>query len=265
MTTYASTPAPTVVPPEPQQYDAVAADYDRIIRPRYEAIAALVVDRVRELTDVRRADVVELSAGTGALTHQLAPLARTYVATDVSEPMMAVARRHDVPGAERVAWCRADVRDLGLASESADLVVSSLGPLQDSEDALAETRRVLRPQGLLVGVTWGDDYRELDLLQETRARLGLAPRETTSAAELVCRLSRAGFRGVTVREVRLPAVHASVESYLGYRQAFGQVRDLVAGQPDEMLRTLAACTGSYSDPRGRVVLDWHLLVMSALR
>jgi ubiquinone/menaquinone biosynthesis C-methylase UbiE len=271
MTTYAPTPTPTVVPPEPpeppeqQQYDAVAADYDRIIRPRYEAIAALVVDRVRELTDVRRADVVELSAGTGALTHQLAPLARSYVATDVSEPMMAVARQHDVPGTERVTWLRADVRDLDLASESADLVVSSLGPFQDSDDALAEARRVLRPGGLLVGVSWGDDYRELDLLQQTRARLGLEPRATMSAADLAAGLSRAGYRSVTVQEVRLPVVHASVPSYLDYRQAFGQVRDLVAGDPDAMLRTLAACAGRYSDPRGRVVLDWHLLVMSALR
>src|SRR5215213_2187311 len=104
---------------EPQQYDAVAADYDRLIRPRYDAIAALVVDRVRELTDVRRAHVVELSAGSGALTHQLAPLARSYIATDVSEPMLAIARRHDVPGTERVTWARADMRDLPLEPESA--------------------------------------------------------------------------------------------------------------------------------------------------
>jgi ubiquinone/menaquinone biosynthesis C-methylase UbiE len=265
MITYAPTPTPAPVPPEPQQYDAVAQDYDRIIRPRYEAIAALVVDRVRELTDVRRAEVVELSAGTGALTHQLAPLARSYVATDVSGPMMAVARRHHVPGTERVTWLRADVRDLGLPSASADLVVSSLGPFQDSENGLAEAHRVLRPGGLLVGVTWGDDYRELDVLQQTRARLGVEPRSTLSAADLTARLSAVGLRRVLVQEVRLPAVHASVGAYLDYRQAFSQVRDLVAGDPDAMLHTLASCARSYADPRGRVVLDWHLLVMSALR
>jgi ubiquinone/menaquinone biosynthesis C-methylase UbiE len=250
---------------EPQQYDDVAADYDRLIRPRYDAIAALVVDRVRDLTDIRRAHGVELSAGTGALTHRLAPLARSYVATDVSEPMLSVARRYDVPGTEQVTWVRADVRDLPLESASADLVVSSLGPLQDSDRALDESRRVLRPAGLLVGVTWGDDYRELDLLQETRARLGLAPRESLSATDLSARLRRSGYRRVDVREVRLPAVHESVECYLAYRRAFGPVRDLVTPDHQDMLRALAACAESYTDGDGRVVLDWHLLVMSAQR
>lgn len=248
-----------------QQYDAVAEQYDRLIRPRYDAVAALVVDRARELTDVRRADVVELSSGTGALTHQLAPLARSYVATDVSVPMLAVAQGHAVPGCARVTWLPADARDLPLDSASADLVVSSLGPFQDSERALAEARRVLRPGGVLAAVTWGDDYRELELLQEARSRLGLPPRPTTSAAELAARLRRAGFRRVEVREVRMPVVHDSVAAYLAYRQAFGPVPDLATSDADDSLRTLAGCAAAYADGEGRVALDWHFLVMSAQR
>ena len=251
--------------PAPQQYDLVADAYDRLIRPRYEPVADLVVERLRELTDVRRAEVLELSAGTGALTHRLAPLCRRYVATDVSEPMLAVARAYDVPGAERVTWLGADVRELPLESASTDAVVSSLGPFQDSEQALGEARRVLRPGGILAAVTWGDDYRELQLLQEARRRLGLPPRETTDAARLSARLSAVGYRHLSVREVRLPAVHASVDDYLAYRQAFGPVRDLVTPDADATLRTLADCAGAYTDAEGRVVLDSHLLVMSGTR
>jgi ubiquinone/menaquinone biosynthesis C-methylase UbiE len=250
---------------EAQPYDGVAEDYDRLIRPRYDAIAALVVARARELTDVRRADVVELSAGTGALTHQLAPLVRSYVATDVSEPMLAVARRHGAPGCEHVAWVRADVRDLPLPSESADLVVSSLGPFQDLEDALAEPLRVLRHRGLLAAVTWGDDYRELELLQQGRSRLGLPPRPTLSAGELTRRLERAGYREIVVNEVRLPVVHPSVAAYLAYRQAFGPGSEATTPDADDALRALAASAASYTDDSGRVLLDWHLLVMSAVR
>lgn len=256
---------PTMTRFEPQQYDAVAADYDRLIRPRYDAIAALVVDRARELTDLRRAQVVELSAGTGALTHRLAPLVRAYTATDVSEPMMSVAREHDVPGTEQVTWIPADVHDLPLESGSADLVVSSLGPFQDSDNALEEARRVMRPGGLLVAVTWGDDYRELDLLQAARRHLGLALRETTSASDLSARLRRTGYRRVDVREVRLHVVHESVESYLTYRQAFGPVQDSSTAEQHRALRALARCAESYTDDSGQVVLDWHVLVMSAER
>jgi SAM-dependent methyltransferase len=255
----------TTAPTAEQQYDAVADDYDRLIRPKYDAIAALVVDLVRDLTDVRRAHVVEVSAGTGALTHQLAPLARSYVATDVSEPMMAVARSHAVPGTERVTWRRADVEDLPLERASADVVASSLGPVQDSDRALAEARRVLRPGAVLAGVTWGDDYRELELLQAARRRLGLPPRTTTSAADLSARLHRAGYRQVAVRGERLPVIHASVPAYLDYRQAFGPVRDPLAPGPDDSLRALADAAAAYTDADGRVALDWHLLVFSAIR
>lgn len=255
----------TTAPTTEMQYDAVADDYDRLVRPRYDAIAGLVVDLAREVTDVRRAHVVELSAGTGALTHQLAPLARSYVATDVSEPMMAVARRRAVPGADRVTWCRADVQDLPLGSASADVVASSLGPLQDSDRALAEARRVLRRGAVLVGATWGDDYRELELLRDARRRLGLPQRPSTSAADLAARLQRAGYRKVAVREERLPVVHPSVGAYLEYRQAFGPVRDVAGFAPEDLLAALADAAAAYTDAEGSVVLDWHLLLLYGVR
>lgn len=248
-----------------QQYDAVAEDYERLVRPRYDAVAALVVDRVRELTDVRRADLVEVSAGTGALTHQLASLAASYVATDISEPMLAVARRADVPGLERVRWEDADMEDLPLESSSADVVVSSLGPLLDSERALAEARRVLRPGGLVAGVTWGDDYSELACLQAVRRLLDLAPRPTTSPAEVTARLEGAGYREVDVRDARLPAVHASVDAYLDFRQAFGPIPGLSSVETGDLLRTLREYVAAYVDESGQVVLEWQVCVFSARR
>jgi ubiquinone/menaquinone biosynthesis C-methylase UbiE len=254
--------SPTEATPPGHQYDAVAEDYDRLIRPRFDPVAALVVDRVRDLTDVRRAEVVEISAGTGALTHQLAPLAASYVATDISEPMLTVARRYDVPGLARVQWEVADMEDLPLQASSVDVAVSSLGPLLDSERALAETRRVLRRGGLVAGVTWGDDYSELACLQEVRRRLGLPLRPTTSPAEVVERLERAGYRDVVVRGARLPAVYSSVAAYLSYRQAFGPIPGLTSVTADEMQATLTECVTEYADQRGQVVLDWQLCVFS---
>jgi ubiquinone/menaquinone biosynthesis C-methylase UbiE len=255
--------SPTEATPSGGQYDDVAEDYDRLIRPRFDAVAALVVDLVRELTDPGGLDVVEISAGTGALTHQLAPLSATYVATDISEPMLAVARRHDAPGLRQVRWQIADMEDLPLEASSVDLVVSSLGPLLDSERALAEAQRVLRTGGLVAGVTWGDDYSELACLQEVRRRLDLPPRPTTSPADVAERLERAGFGDVVVRDARLPAAHASVAAYLDYRRAFGLIPDLTPADNERLMATLTECLTDYVDESGQVVLDWQLCVFSA--
>ena len=108
---------------------------------------------------------------------------------------------------------------------------------------------MLRRGGLLVAVTWGDDYRELEVLQETRSRLGLEPRPTLSAAGLAARLSGADFRHVVVHEVRMPAVHASVGAYLAYRRAFGPLDAPVGGDQDAAARTLAACAGRLGPSR----------------
>jgi len=246
-------------------YDEVAADYDRLIRPKYEPIAALVVDRLAELVDaveLAASDVVELSAGTGALTHQLALRVSSYLATDISEPMMAIGQQCPAPACRRVRWQRADVEQSGLPSGSADVVVSSLGQCQDTDRALADTLRVLRPGGRLVATTWGDSYAELALLQDARARLGVQPRPVTDPKEVRSRLRRVGYREVTVSDVWMPVVHRSVPDYLAYRGAFGQ---LPGGGPTpaEVERALSEAARPYVDRAGRLVLDWHLLVLAA--
>jgi len=255
-----SSPAPGTAP---QQYDAVAEEYDREIRPRYEPIAALVRDRLLELLDPRDADVVELSAGTGALTHQLAPRSGRYTATDVSQPMLSVGHRRAAPGCEHVEWVVSDVHSMVLPSHSADALVSSLGPFQDSDTSLREARRVLRPGGRLVACTWGDSYRELTVLQEARARLGMPPRPVTTAAQLRERLTQAGFDEIEIRQVRRPVVHESVAAYLTYRQSFGPLPDLSAEEAARVLDAVGECASRFLDEDGRVALDWHLLVMSA--
>ena len=262
---------PRTGPPAPApatdrgHYDSASTEYDRLIRPHYEAIAGMVVARVLELTDVRRADVVELSAGTGALTHQLAPMARSYLATDLSEPMLAVARRRGGAGTERVRWRRADVLATGLGTATADVVVSSLGPFQDTDTGIAEARRLLRHGGPLVASTWGDDYGELRLIQRARALLGLPARTVTSASALAARLRLGGLDDVVVRELRLPVVHASFEDYFAYRLSFGQAPGTTSENLAASRRALAAAAEPYLDRDGRVVLDWHVLVLSGRR
>ena len=246
-------------------YDHVAQDYDRLIRPKYESIARRVALAVEaSVPDLRSAVALELSAGTGALTHLLAPLVGNYVATDISLPMLDVARERGGAAMRRVAWLPADVEALQLPSHLADLVVSSLGPVQDTPVALAEARRTLVPGGCLVACTWGDDYSELALLQDARRRLGVDPREVTTADDVRGRFTAAGFRDITVTPFRLAVVHESVPAYLAYRGAFGAAPLPHGLSVDLVLEALREAAAAYLDDDGRVLLDWHLLLATGL-
>ena len=247
----------------PSSYDDVADAYDRLIRPKYEAVARRVVSAARAAGDLGSATVVELAAGTGALTHLLAPsVGGGYVATDVSAAMLEVARTRDLasPG---LAWLTADVAALPLPDGCADLVVSSLGPVQDTPELLAEAARILRPEGRLLACTWGDDYSELQLLQAARAMLGLEQRPVTTRHDLRRRAAAAGLADVRVTSFRLRVVHPSTAAYLEYRSSFGPPPLPEGITLDDMLGALAATAAAYAEPDGRLVLGWHFWLLHA--
>jgi malonyl-CoA O-methyltransferase len=148
----------------------VRAAFDRA-GPTYEAAAVLQARVAEELLsrlepfDFRPGVILDLGAGTGRLT---AELKRRYrralvIALDLAPGMLREAARHQrlLRRFERVC---ADAARLPLETGSVDIVFSNL-MLQWCEpldDALAEVRRVLKPQGLLLFSTFGPDtLREL--------------------------------------------------------------------------------------------------------
>ncbi len=96
--------------------------------------------------------VLELGCGAGRVTGYLVELASEVHALDLSEAMLAEARRR-YPGGH---FARGDMRDLSAhADASVDAVVAAnnlIDVLGDGERqaALREWRRVLRPGGLLL-------------------------------------------------------------------------------------------------------------------
>lgn len=245
------------------QYDSVADDYARLIAPKYAPIAALAADRVTSRGG-RPASVVELAAGTGTLTRLLAPWvlgSGDYLAVDISPEMLRNARATVDP---RVSLLVADLAAVPVTSDSADLVVCSLGPLQDTEEGWAEAGRILRPGGRLVLVTWGSAYAELDLIRATRRRLGEDEYFPASSIEDIVRhADRAGFIEVQHENVCLPVEHASVAAYLDYRQAFGRPAWVPDDRLAEVLEAIAIEAQHYTDDRGRVILDWMVTVVDA--
>jgi len=128
--------------------------YDRHLGPvLFEPYAR---DLAARLGDAQR--VLEVAAGTGRVTRQLlAALVPEgeLVATDLNEPMIIEGRAR-VGNDRRLTWQTADAQALPFDDASFDAVVCQFGLMfcPDRQRALAEMRRVLRPQGRLLFNTW---------------------------------------------------------------------------------------------------------------
>jgi SAM-dependent methyltransferase len=244
------------------QYDQVADSYARLVAPKYAPIAGLVVDR---LPAAFSGVVVEPGIGTGLLAGLALPRlpgCRRYVGVDVSPGMLALARKA-LPA--WVSLIQASAADLPLADEAADLLVSSLGPVQESDDFFAEAVRVLGRGSSLVIACWGEGYRELDLLQRARERLGCGSYPTGVVNQVRARADRSGLVDVVLEAVRLPVRHDSLDEYLAYRGAFGRMPWLPEGSDDAWQRLLTEEAARYTTAAGHVDLDWTILVLSGRR
>jgi len=139
--------------------------YDRYLVPLI--FAPYAVDIAARVGALRPARVLEMAAGTGAVTRELArslPAGTEIVATDLNPPMLdqAIAAGTARPVEFRVA----DAMKLPFRNASFDAVVCQFGTMffPDKPAAFRETRRVLRPGGALVFSVW-DRIEENDFAQ----------------------------------------------------------------------------------------------------
>ena len=99
--------------------------------------------------------VLELAAGTGALTSALLDAAPGVhvVATDLNEAMVTRGAALE----PRADWRQADAQELPFQDGSFDLVLCQFGVMffPDRPGAYAEVRRVLAPQGHFLFSSWG--------------------------------------------------------------------------------------------------------------
>ena len=95
-------------------------------------------------------DVLELATGPGMIARHIAPLANHVVATDFAPKMIETARKAKNP--ENVCFEVADATSLRFMDKSFDVVViaNALHIIPNPEKALAEIRRVLRDDGVLI-------------------------------------------------------------------------------------------------------------------
>ncbi|MEV5435223.1 class I SAM-dependent methyltransferase [Streptomyces sp. NPDC052682] len=184
-------------------YDAIADDYAELFR---GVIAASPLDRA--LLDGFAAlvgpggKVADLGCGPGRVTAYLASLGLSVFGLDVSESMLAVARRENPD----LRFVQGSMLELGLADGALAGVVAWYSTIHTPVDRLpalfTEFRRVLAPGGhLLVAFQAGDEPRRHDRPFGHPVALDFLRRRPGQVAEL---LEAAGFTLLS-RTVRAPA------------------------------------------------------------
>lgn len=129
--------------------------YDQLLVPMiFEPYAENLARLAAALSPAR---VLEIAAGTGAVTRKLAsmlPGDTSIVATDLNPPMLALAEQ--IGTARPVQWRQADALQLPFAESEFDLVICQFGAMffPDKVKAYTEAKRVLRPGGAFLFNTW---------------------------------------------------------------------------------------------------------------
>lgn len=153
----------TVLPdpaPGPQkQAELVQAMFDRVA-PRYDlanTLLSLGQDRHWRRVAAQAAQVgpgdraLDVAAGTGGLSRELARAGAQVIALDFSFNMLAAGAARGAPG-EPIAWVNGDGTRLPLPDSSVDAITIGFGlrNLPDPVTGLAEFARVARPGARLV-------------------------------------------------------------------------------------------------------------------
>lgn len=130
----------------------VRAWEDVAASPVFTRLAARVLDMA---SPGEHESVVDLGAGTGLLSLPVAMRCSKLIAVDYSQPMLdRLAKQASAACIDNVTCVRADLREVPLPDATVAVIVSSYAfhHLDDTgkELALAEARRILRPDGRLV-------------------------------------------------------------------------------------------------------------------
>ena len=190
-------------------WDKNAGRYDRFMRKdraAYEKIYALLRPVVKAKT------VLELATGTGLIAKNIVNAAAHIEATDASPEMILEAKRDN--HSAKLHFSAQDMFHLPYADKSFDVVIVSnaLHIVPQPEKALAEIRRVLKDDGVLVAPTF--THAENSIFGKVRAFFmklaGFPLHSRWTGEEYLCFLRQNGWtvRKSAVLKASFPLTYA---------------------------------------------------------
>ena len=134
-------------------WDLYAPIYKLAMKPD-EKIYTLMYRRIPKV--IKGKKVLEIATGPGLLAKRVAPAAKSIIATDYSDGMIAEAKKGDCP--ENLTFEVADATALPYEDNSFDVVIiaNALHIIPTPEKALSEINRVLKSKGILIAPNFID-------------------------------------------------------------------------------------------------------------
>jgi ubiquinone/menaquinone biosynthesis C-methylase UbiE len=226
--------------------------------------------------------VLELAAGigdTGFLAAELVQPGGTLITSDASPEMLSAAqRRAEALGITNVRFKQIDAsQPIDIEAASIDVVLCRWGYMlmDDPENALQETRRVLRPGGRVALAAWAAaaDNRWSSLPIDLLLERGLVePIEPGAGGQFAWaeegiiaeRLENAGFVEYEVEALDFPIRYPSVDAWwatsrsMSMRAGRAQVDD-----PAELLAALADAAREWTADDGSIAVPARTWVAAA--
>ncbi len=143
--------------------------------------------------------VLEFGCGTGSTAILHAPYVKHIRAIDMSSKMIEIAQRKaDAQKVENVTFERSAIEELGVAGQAFDAVLglNVLHLLEDKEEAIAKTYRMLKPGGVFVTSTvcLGETMKFFKVIGPIGKFFGLMPTvRVFTTKDLEKSLTDAGF------------------------------------------------------------------------
>lgn len=122
-------------------------------------------------------DVVELACGTGQGLGYLNSLSKSFIAGDISPPMVERAQSHYK---SRIDIRQMDAQDTALPDSSCDVVIlfEAIYYLPEVEKFIRECRRILRPAGHVLIATANKDLYDFNPSPHSFVYLGVVEMDT---------------------------------------------------------------------------------------